>query len=116
MATIAATDMIANSEVAVTETTLDGSSDTFTYNAGKNPVLVFRNDSGGALTPVIDGDGGTTRSVAGLGSVDVSGGFTFGEIADGDTVAIRLNTISSYLQGTITITSGTGLVASLLEF
>lgn len=115
MATITATDMTGSEDRAVTVTTL-GASDTFTYNANKDPVLILNNVTGGALTPNIDGDGGSTVTVAGIGDVDVSGGFTTDSIAAGDTVAIPLNSISKYLQGTITVTGGDGIEATLLEF
>lgn len=116
MATITATDMTALGAVAVTVTTLDGSSDTFTYNPGKAPILVLNNVTAGALSPVIDGAAGTTYDCSGLGSVDVSGGYAVGSIAAGDTVAIRLKTIEAYLKGAIGITSATGIEAQLLEF
>lgn len=116
MATIVATNMQGSGRRTVTYTELTGTADTFSYNASQNPVLVIRNDSGGALSPVIDGDGATTIQVSGLGSVDVSGGFAVGSIADGVTVSIPLNTISAYLTGTIAITGGTGLDCALLNF
>lgn len=116
MATITATNMQGSGAKSVTETTLDGSSDTFTYNASKDPILVFRNDTAGALTPVIDGDGAGTVSVGGVGSVDISAGYDAGSIAAGGVKAIKLSTIREYLPGTIAITGGTGLVAQLLEF
>ena len=61
MATIAATSLTSIDPVTVTETTLDGT-DTFTYNASKTQYLVLRNNTAGALTPNIDGDGATLRS------------------------------------------------------
>ena len=100
----------------VTETTLNGSSDTFTYNAARNPVLVLRNPTGGAITATIDGNGATTVAVGGVGNVDISGGYSTGSIGAGAAKAIDLATISKYLAGTIAIGSGTGLVCSLLEF
>lgn len=113
--TVTATDMTGSGSRAVTVTTLT-SSDTFTYTASKDPVLILNNVTGGALTVTIDGDGATTVAVQGVGSVDVSGGYSTGSIASGDTVAIPLDTISQYLQGTITMTGGTGIEATLLEF
>lgn len=115
MATIAATSMTGTGAREITVTTMT-SSDTFTYNAGKDPVLVLNNASGGPLTVTIDGDGGTTKAVAGIGAVDVSSGYATAEIADGEVYAIPLNTISAFLQGTIAVTGGTGISASLLEF
>lgn len=116
MPAITATDMTAVGAVDVTITTLDGSTDTLTYNPGKAPVLVLNNVTAGSLSPVIDGDGATTHVCAGVGTVDVSGGFAVGSIAAGDSVAIRLKSVEAYLKGTIDITSGTGIEAQLLEF
>lgn len=116
MATITATSMQGSGKRAVTLVTLTGTADTFTYVPSANPVLIMRNGTGGALTPIIDGAGGTTVPVAGVGSVDVSGGYAVGSIAAGAAVAIPLKTIEAYLQGVIAITGGTGLVCSLLHF
>lgn len=115
MAAIAATSMTGQGARTVTRTTLS-SSDTFTYNASRNPVLILDNVTAGALTPNIDGAGGTTVPVSGLGSVSVASGLTLASIAAGACVAIPLSTISAYLQGVITVTGGTGIKATLLEF
>lgn len=116
MATIAPTSMQGSGQRALTETTLTGTADTFVFLTNSNPVLVLRNATGGALSPVIDGNGGTTVVVGGIGPVDVSAGYAVGSIAAGAVKAIPLNTISAFLQGTIAITSGTGLVAALMHF
>lgn len=116
MATIAPTLMTGSGERDLVETVLDDSSDTFVYVASRNPVLIMRNETGGALTPNIDGDGGTTVGVSGVGDVDIAGGYDVPSIADGEAIAIPLKTISAYLQGTIAITGGTGLTCSLLHF
>lgn len=115
MATITATDMTGSGDRAVTETTLT-SDDTLTYNASRNPQLVIRNDSGSAVTPNIVGDEATTAQVEGIGEVDVSEGFDFDEIADGDVVALPLRTVAKYLAGTISLTGADGATAQLLEF
>lgn len=115
MAAITATAMTGTGKRTLTETTLTGT-DSFVYNVPKDPVLIFRNPTAGALTPVIDGDGGTTVPAPGIGAVDVTSGYSVGSIAAGAAVVIPLSTISAYLQGTIAITGGTGLVASLLEY
>lgn len=91
-------------------------SDTFTYKAGQWQILILRNGTAGSLTPIIDGAGATTIPVQGVGSVDVSAGYSVGAIAAGAQVAIPLDTIQAYLVGVIAITGGTGLSASLLEF
>ena len=114
MATITPTQMGSGDSV-LTVVTLTGTDD-FVYTAAKKPVLVLDNVTGGALTVVIDGDGGTTVSVDGVGDVDVSSGFSTASIAAGSKVAIPLYSINKYLQGTIAVTGGTGIEASLLEF
>lgn len=115
MAEITATSMTGTGERDITITTL-GASDTFVYNASRDPVLILNNVTAGALTPNIDGDGQTSVSVSGIGSVDVSGGLTLASVAAGDYVAIPLKTIREYLTGTITVTGGDGIEAAILEF
>lgn len=116
MATITATSMTGAEDRAVTETTLDGAADTLTYTAARSPVLILNNPTGGSITPTITGGSATTVTIAGIGDIDVSGGFTTSAIAAAATIAIPLTTIGQYLKGTIDITNGTGLVAQLLEF
>ena len=90
-------------------------SDTFTYEPGTRMVLVLRNPTAGALSPVIDGGGATTVPVPGVGGLDISAGYAVGAIAAGATVAIALDSIREYLVGIIAVTGGTGLVAVLLK-
>lgn len=116
MPAITATSMTGSLVRTITEVTLNGSTDSFVYNADRRPVLTFRNATAGALTPVIDGASGTTVPIAGIGNVDVTGGYSAGSIAAGAVVAIPLDTIKEFLRGTIAITGGTGLVATLYEF
>lgn len=118
MPAITATNMAVAGETALTYVTLDGSTDTFTYNSNANPVLVLENSTGGPLVPVITGDAASSSvNVPGVpGGFDASVGYTLASIADGTSVAIRLNSIAAYLPGTISITSGTGLTAALMEF
>jgi hypothetical protein len=114
MPAIAATDFGANEVSTVTETTLNGS-DTLTYTAGRSKYLILRNPTGGAISPTIDGDGATSEYVPGLGTVTTSGGKAVGSIAAGAVKTINLDSITAYLKGTIAITSGTGLVAVLVN-
>ncbi len=116
MATIVATNMQATGGHTVTQTTLTGTLDTFTYRQGVGQILILTNPTVGAISPVIDGASGTTVPVKGIGSVDVTGGYAVGSIAAGAAKAIATDTINEYLKGTIAITSGTDLVAELLEF
>ena len=114
MATIPATSMTGAGARVISKITL-GASDTFVYNASRNPELFLLNSSGGALTPKIDGAGGTTVPVAGVGNVSVADGYTTPSIADGALVSIPLKSIEKYLQGTIAVTGGTGIVAWITE-
>lgn len=114
MGTIAPTDLRAGGSVAATETTLTAS-DTLTYERLGRQVLVLRNPTAGAISPVIDGDGATTLRAPGAPSFDISSGYAVGSIAAGAAVAIPLDSISAYLQGAIAVTGGSGLVATLLR-
>jgi len=116
MATIVATDIKGGGVKTITETTLTGTADTFTYKPTVNQTLVFRNATVGALTPVIDGSGATSVSVNGIGSIVLSAGYSVGSIAAGEVKSINTNAIYEYLAGTIAITGGTGLVCTLLEY
>ena len=113
MATIVATSLIDGFK-EITETTLDGATDTFTFSGLKAPILIMRNDTGGSITPVITGDEATVIDCEGVGDVDVSGGVSQ-VIAPGEVFAVRLGTISGFLTGVIAIASGSGLIAQLIE-
>jgi hypothetical protein len=115
MATITKTTIQGNSEVAVSITTL-GASDTFDYLTGKGATLILNNVTVGALTVNIDGDGGTTVPVRGVGEIDITGGFSTASIGAGLVVAIPLDGIFQYLQGVIAVTGGDGIEASILEY
>lgn len=113
MAEIVATSMTGSGDRAVTVTIL-GASDTLTY--AKGSVLILNNVTGGALTPLIDGDGGTTVPVAGVGDIDVSLGFSTASIGAGLSAAIPLDSINAFLKGVVTVTGGDGIEAQLLTF
>ena len=102
---------------AVTELTLT-TSDTFVYDASRpNGLLYLRNPTAGALTPTITGStASATILVAGYGNVSAAAGYPVGSIAAGGARVIPLDTICLYLEGNITITGGTGLVASFLRY
>lgn len=114
MPSITATSLQGVGQRASTRTTLGASGNTLTYRQGAGDILVLHNPTAGALSPVIVGNGATTVDVAGLGVVTVSGGYAVGSIAAGAQVLIPLDSIANYLRGTIDITGGSGLVASLL--
>lgn len=110
MAVIAQTALGAG-KVTAAQTTL-GASDTLLYN-GERMVLTLRNATAGALTPTITGSTATTLPVPGYGSVSVAGGYAVGSLAAGAVVAIPLDSIKAYLKGVITVTGGTGIIATL---
>lgn len=95
------------------ESTL-GSSDTITFNAKKLQLLVLRNPTGGSLTATIDGDGGSTVSVPGIGSVSVASGLGI-TVPAGESRAVLLSSISAYCQGVVTITGASGMKLSLFD-
>ncbi|KQP02454.1 hypothetical protein [Pseudorhodoferax sp. Leaf265] len=88
--------------------------DTITINPKKKQLLVLTNTTGGSLTATIDGTLGTTVSVPGVGSVDVSAGKAI-VVAAGLSVAVMLNTISAYCQGVVHITGAATLKAQLFD-
>lgn len=115
MATVVETAGNVLGAVAMVQTALNGTADTFTYRPGTGQILILRNGTGGAISPVIDGDGGTVVPVEGLGPVSVASGYAVGSIAAGAAVVIQLDTIFQYLTGVIAINSGSGLTASLVR-
>lgn len=116
MATITSTTISSlTSAAVVSTTTLDGTDDALSFSATYRNILILENGTGSALSPVLSGVGADTVTVSGLGDVDVSGGTdVFGTIADGETKAFMINTVKDYLADSVTITGGTGLVATLL--
>lgn len=82
-----------------------------------NAILVLRNPTGGALSPTITGSSASAAyAVPGVGPQNLSGGLAVGSIAAGATRYIPLDSRVQYLQGTITITAGTGIIAHLLTW
>jgi hypothetical protein len=113
MATLASTSI--NVAGAFTPTLLAlGASDTFTYVANANSMLVFYNKTASPVVVTVDGDGGTTVSVPGTGTtLSVASGVAITVPANAFK-AVRLDSISAYLQGVIAMTGGTGVDACLL--
>jgi hypothetical protein len=116
MAVITPTLMTGFGVRVMTELTLSAS-DTFSYDKGSpGSVLVLRNPTGGAISPVITGSlASTSIPVAGYGTVSAAS-YAVGSIAAGAARVIPLDSISQYLEGVDTITSGAGLVAAFLRY
>jgi len=117
MPAITATKLQGVGAKTLTETILDGT-DSFTYKKGYGQILLLRNPTAGAITPTLLGDAAATTPADNATPKDVSGGYTPSAIAASAAVEIELDKISAFLAdsaNTPDITSGTGLVAALLE-
>lgn len=88
--------------------------DTITFNASRKQLLVLRNPTGGSLTATIDGTGGTTVNVPGLGSIDVSAGKGI-TVGAGLSRAVVLSQFSQYCQGVVHITGAAGMIVQLFD-
>jgi len=114
MATIVPTLMTGSGPRTLAPTTMTASN-TFVYKPGTGQILMLRNATAGALTPILDGVGGTTVPVAGIGNVSVAAGFNAGSVAAAATIAIPLDTISAFLQGTINVMGCNNMIATLIN-
>lgn len=118
MATVTSTNINGAGAIALTTVALNGSSDTFTLTtaSGELQMLYLHNPTGSPISPTITGDAASAAyPVGGAGTVDLSGGYAVGAVAAGESVLISTDTISRYLTGTITISSGSGLEAIVME-
>jgi hypothetical protein len=113
MAAIASIDASVAGAFAAAITTLSAD-DTITFNSGKKQLLVLRNTTGGSLTATIDGAGGTTVAVPGIGQVSVAAGLAIA-VPAGESRAVVLSTIRHYCQGVVHITGAATLTAQLFD-
>lgn len=92
-------------------------SDTIAWDQNvPDAVLVLRNGTAGALSPVITGSSANPAiPVPGFGTVSAAS-LAIGSIAAGQTRYIPLDSRREFLQGTITITAGTGIIAHVLTY
>lgn len=117
MAAIATTTRTA-APFQATVTTL-GASDTLAYTARQNMVLELRNTTGSPVVVTVDGSGSSAAvPVSGSGglTVDLTAGKAItvpGVI--GATMVVPLDNMSAYLSGTVAVTGGTGVTATLLS-
>ena len=88
--------------------------DTITFNASKKQLLVLDNTTGGSLTCTVDGDGGTTVAVPGIGSVDVSAGLAI-VVPAGESRAVLLSSISAYCAGVVHLKGASTLKARVFD-
>lgn len=115
MPAIVATSMAKGKPRASTRTTLAGSGNTVAFTPGTGQVLVLHNPTAGSLTPTIIGSTAAAQEIEGVGEINFAAGLSLGAIAAGAQIVVHLDFIAQYLKGTIDITSGTGLVATLLS-
>ena len=103
--------------ITPTDNTMSAS-DTLSWDPNvANALLVLRNPTGGALSPTITGSQASAAiAVAGYGNVSAAAGLSVGSIPAGATRVIPLDSRREYLQGTITITGGAGLIAHVLTW
>ena len=88
-------------------------SDTLTYTPGSKQVLVLYNTSASLITATIIGSEAKTISPVGYGgTISVAAGKPI-SVPASSTVLLRLDDMSSFLQGTVSITGGVGLTAHL---
>ena len=111
MPAIVKTDKSGIGSRTLIQTTLDASN-SFVYEPGLGSLLILRNPTASSINSNIDGNGGTSVNVAGIGAVSVAAGLTI-PVPAGAAVIIPLDTIHEYLRGAISVT-GVGLVASLV--
>jgi hypothetical protein len=101
---------------AVTETILTaGATNPLVYTPGTGQVLTLRNPTAAALTPTIIGSGSVAQVVNRVGTVNYAAGYVFAPIPAGGTRSIQLDQIPDWLAGTVNVTNGTGLAASLIN-
>lgn len=91
-------------------------SDTLTYTTGSSQELILYNITGSDVIVTIDGAGGTTVTVPGTGgtTLSVAAGLAVTVPANGFKL-VELDKIPAYLNGAVTATGGTGIIACLVK-
>ena len=98
---------------AAAETALSAD-DTITFDASRQQLMTLRNTTGAPVVVTLDGTGGTTVAVQGLGSVSVASGLAI-TVPANDRVAVVLSTVNKYCQGVVHLTGGVGVSASVIN-
>lgn len=92
-----------------------GDTGSITFNPAKGPILLMINETDAALAPTIYGSDAHTIEIKTVGVISLEDGYQCEAIQPGGIAVVALSSISSYLRGTVTITGGTGIKASILE-
>lgn len=114
MAALTPTTMQGSGQRTATVNTLTAS-DTFAYAMGTGQILVLWNTTAGTITPTITGDTAFNFWGKDLGvAVGVTSGYPVALNA-GQMIALALDEARMWLSPGVTITTGTGLLAILLN-
>lgn len=113
MAAIVNTSKSVLGQISPAAVLLAVSGDTLTYIKDSGQELILFNTDTVSRTVTIDGSAGTTVLVPGAGTqtVSVASGVTYTIAADSYAV-VRLDTITAYLQGTVSIVADTAAKVS----
>jgi hypothetical protein len=88
-------------------------SDTLTYSQGSRQVLILFNTTASPVPVTLTGSAATTVTPPGFGgTVSVAAGKVV-TVPASSTTHVELDDIYAFLQGTVTVTGGTGLTAHL---
>jgi hypothetical protein len=114
MAVIAQTNGVKDSGAPTTVArTVLSASDTLTYTQGAGQILALYNTTASLVTVTLTGSAVQTITPPGYGgTISTAGGKAIGVPAS-STVFVDLDDIFAYLQGTVTVTGGTGVTAHL---
>ncbi len=114
MAAITSLDAAQKGAFTAAITTLSAD-DTITVSSNKKQLLVLTNTTGGSLTCTLDGDGGSTVAVEGIGSVSVAAGLAI-VVPAGESRGVVLSTVRHYCQGVVHLLGAATLKAQLFDF
>ena len=115
MAAIVDTDSNVAGPFTATKTILTAA-DTLAYTAGASQELVMYNITASPVVVTIDGSAGTTIVVPNTGgtTLSVASGLAVTVPANGFQV-VMLDKVSAYLNGTVAVTGGVGVIACILK-
>ena len=115
MPVITPTQRKTNGHQKLEKTILDGT-DNLIFNANKDQVLVLENSTASPVSVLVVGSNASATYIPkGYGDpIDLTGGYHI-EITANETQSLYLPSISQWLMGDVSITGGSGLIASLLE-
>lgn len=114
MAAITQTNGVKDSGAPVTVArTVLSASDTLTYTQGAGQVLALYNTTAGLVTVTLTGSSVQTITPPGYGGTITTAGGKAVSVPASSTVLVDLDDMFAYLQGSVTVTGGTGVTAHL---